>query len=80
MSAAHVEAARAAAGGASSPMARAWNAMDEREREFWLRGVGAPSHYAAAVWQRLGGDVREKIKVILPKVARRAAQIVGAAE
>lgn len=80
MSEVHIESARAAAKGETSTLGRAWDRMDEREREFWLRGVGEPAFSRDRKWVGLGAAAREKIKVILPKVARRAALIVEGAE
>ncbi len=70
----------AATGMQADGMADEWRAMDEREREFWLKVSRLSTRYATtAVWFALPGDVRATLKNNLYRAAQRARQIIGAA-
>lgn len=61
------------------PMARVWRELEEVERDFWLAVARQPRRLACEPWERLPGDVRDRVKNGLYRAARRASELLASA-
>lgn len=66
-------------GGPADPVAVEWQAMDERERGFWLHYSRLSLSYSAASWRDIPPAMRATLKNNLFRAAKRAEAILQGA-